>query len=149
MLSPLVTGNMHQVLRTGSTCGWPRQYIFPFDHSTMLHGTYKPSWRLLGLWLSMSFQFVFTGTKLVSSTSLGSSPLRNTSEQNPEATCAKCASLNFFVFCAASHQQKPGISLLSTTVPYTWGAVKHWTTTYGFAHMCLPPHKHSQDLTKP
>lgn len=46
----------------------------------------------------MGFQVVFTGTKLVSSTSLGSSPLRNTSEQNPEATCAKSASLNFFVF---------------------------------------------------
>lgn len=55
----------------------PRQCIFWFDHSTTLHGTYKLSWRLLGLWLSIGFQFVFTGTKLVSSTSLGSSPLRN------------------------------------------------------------------------
>jgi len=82
-----------------------RQCIFWFDHRTMLHGTYKLSPRLLGLWLSIGIQFVFTGTKLVSSTSLGSSPLRNTSEQNPEATCAKCPSLNFFVFCAASHHQ--------------------------------------------
>jgi hypothetical protein len=77
----------------------PRQCIFRFDHSTMLHGTYKLSWRLLGLWLSIGFQFVFTGTKLVSSTSGIQSSEKYFREKPWSYLCKMCFFEFFCLLC--------------------------------------------------
>jgi hypothetical protein len=58
---------------------------------------------------------------------VGSSPLRNTSEKNPEATCAKCASLNFFVFCAYVCQVPLNQSDLSMYSCASWLACSQHT----------------------